>query len=63
VSTADATKQTKNKAEKKRDRDVREARDETNERELGRSYTDDTASTLSIGGLSMASLGAFRIES
>jgi hypothetical protein len=63
VSTADATKQTKNKAEKKRGRDVREARDETNERELGRSYTDDTASTLSIGGLSMASLGVFRIES
>eukprot|EP00804_Cyclotella_cryptica_P021290 CCRYP_001555-RE/>CCRYP_001555-RE protein AED:0.16 eAED:0.16 QI:812/1/1/1/1/1/3/244/888 len=72
ASTADATKQVRNEGKKqqkssgseygnkKRGRDEREERDDGpsvgDGRDLTRSYTDDTASTLSVGGLSMTSL-------
>ncbi|KAL7486304.1 hypothetical protein ACHAW6_011895 [Cyclotella cf. meneghiniana] len=72
ASTADATKQVRNEGKKhqkssgveygnkKRGRDEREGRDDgpslEDGRDLTRSYTDDTASTLSVGGLSMTSL-------
>ena len=40
--------------EKKRSREESGRGEEDRSRDIGRSYTDDTASTLSIGGLSMA---------
>jgi hypothetical protein len=55
VSTAEANKHIKSEKEKKRARDGRCEVD--TERDLDRSYTDDTASTLSVEGLSMAGVG------